>query len=60
MTPANITAARKSLGMTQAQLAKALHCSRTQLNGYENDRVPMPAVRVALLRAYMSGWREGQ
>ena len=60
MTPAKITAARKSLGMTQAELAKALHCSRSQMNGYENGRVPMPAVRAALLKTYLDEWRESE
>lgn len=61
MTPAEIRAARKSLGLTQAQLAALLETDPRQLRAMESapdtatHRKPPPRA-VRLIRAYLAGW----
>lgn len=58
MTPADITAARKSLSLTQGQLAALLgYSDKTRVSELERGvRDPGESV-VRLLRAYLDGYR---
>lgn len=58
MTPAEIIAARKELGLTQAGLARMLgYSSRTGAYKIETGLVKPSAAVVRLLRAYLDGYR---
>jgi len=50
MTPAQIKAARKALGMSQAEFAKALGLSRSKtVSEWENGRkTPQPYITLAI------------
>jgi DNA-binding XRE family transcriptional regulator len=58
MTPDGIRAARKSLGLTQAQMARALHFSRqATVSNMETGKAPIKPQTAELVRAYLDGYR---
>lgn len=58
MTPADVTAARESLGLTQAQLAKAMGLRGPAAVSEWERGVRVPDGRSErLLRAYLDGYR---
>lgn len=57
MTPEEIKAARKALGLTQAQLAQVMGYKRTYLTNLEAGREVLGAQGVRLLAAYLEGYR---
>lgn len=63
MTPAQVHAARTALGMTQAQLARALRLTDPDNNGrrtirnWEKGVTPISGPASVALEALLSGWR---
>ena len=63
MTPAAVHAARASLGMTQADLARVLRLSDPDENGrrtvrnWEKGATPISGPASVALEALLSGWR---
>lgn len=51
MTPADLTEARKRLGVTQAQLAKLVGYSRDQIGRMEGGHTPIPVALALAVRA---------
>ena len=58
MTPTDIRAARKSLGLTQAQMVPLLgYASQSALSNAETGKSDPNGAVVRLLRAYLDGYR---
>ena len=60
MTPAEIRAARKTLALTQGQLAAVLHLGKrgqSTVSEWERGVKSPSAQTVLLLRAYLDGYR---
>jgi DNA-binding transcriptional regulator YiaG len=59
MTPAEIRAARKQLGLTQAELSAVMGYSRgaKTVSDWEVGVSEMPPPTARLLRAYLDGYR---
>lgn len=58
MTPKQLCAARKSLGLTPAQIAPLLgYSSTSRVYEIENGRRNPSAAAIMLLRAYLDGYR---
>ena len=53
MTPADLTEARKRLGLTQAQLAPLVGYSRDQIGRMEGGHTPIPVALSLALRAML-------
>lgn len=57
MTPAEIRAARKSLGLTQEQLAALMGVRVATVSDWERDVYSADGPAARLLAAYLSGYR---
>lgn len=57
MTPTEIVAARKALGLTQAQMARVINCDRSTLNRAENAKLTLHPAQERLLSLYLDGVR---
>ena len=58
MTPAEILAARKALGLTQEQLAEVMGMrGKTTISEWEGGKRNPTAAAVRLMRAYLEGYR---
>ena len=58
MTPAEIAAARATLGLTQAQLAAVMGLrGQPTVSEWERGREAIGGSNVRLLQAYLGGWR---
>ena len=58
MTPAEIRAARKALGLTQQQAAEVLdYGEKSRISDIETGRKPPGPRFVLLLQAYLAGYR---
>ena len=57
MTPAELRAARKQLGLTQVQLASVMDLDPLNVSRIERGVKPAPVRYVRLLRAYMKRHR---
>lgn len=57
MTPAEIVAARKALGLTQAQMASVINCDRTTLNRAEKGKLTLHPAQERLIAFYLDGVR---
>ena len=52
MTPADLHATRKALGLTQARFAEAIGISTRQLLYYEKGEFPIPKTVALAIKAY--------
>lgn len=57
MTPADFRQARKSLGLTQGQLAKLMGLAHRTVQKWEGSERKIDPAAVRLLRAYLDGYR---
>lgn len=57
MTPAEIRAARKSLALTQGQLATVMRLRAATVSDWERGIYPPDSSNELLLRAYLDGYR---
>ena len=57
MMPAEIVAARKALGLTQAQMARMINCDRSTLNRAENAKLTLHPAQKRLIALYLNGAR---
>lgn len=58
MTPTDFRAARKQLGLTQAELAPLLgYADKSRISEIERGAMQPGAAVVLLLRAYLAGYR---
>ena len=57
MTPAEIRAARKSLALTQGQLAAVMGLRQATISDWERGIYPQDGSNERLLRAYLDGYR---
>ena len=57
MTPADLKAARHSLGLTASQLGALMHVGISDIYRIEAGTRPPPVRYLELLRAYLSGYR---
>jgi len=57
MTPAEIVAARKALGLTQEHLARVINCDRSTLNRAEKSKLTLHPAQERLIALYLDGVR---
>ena len=57
MTPDEILAARKALGLSQALLARVMRVRQATVSAWENGVHQPEGPALALIRAYLDGYR---